>query len=174
MNSPNKSTTIDDLIKNHSQKNAETVEQYLVPQRNSENHARRSGNLERHHVLKIEDRVQGHTCVKISKAKRDLLYLWKHSTWHYRRSQEVSRAKNLQSIHHVSPWSSQVSIEEYPKKSTLWNISRITENSKKTRDYLGSEGKMSCGTIVERDPEDEKNQLRMHGTRIATNQHGRI
>ena len=45
---------------------------------------------------------------------------------------------------------------------------------KKTRDYLGSAGKMSSGTIVERDLEDEKYQLRMHGTRIVTNQHGKF
>ena len=52
---------MDDFIKNHSQKNAEKVDYYTVPQRDAENHALQNGNLERHEVLKIEDRVQCHT-----------------------------------------------------------------------------------------------------------------
>ena len=54
----------DDLIKNYSQTNTARVDYYPVSHQDSENHAVLNSNLERHDVLKIEDRVQCHTCFK--------------------------------------------------------------------------------------------------------------
>ena len=62
--------------------------------------------------------------LQISKTRRDTLFLWKHSTRHYRVSYEAGRATNQQSIHHVRPWSSQFGIEEYSKESTFLKICR--------------------------------------------------
>ena len=88
------------------------IDYYTVPQRDSENHAMQNGNLDRHEVLKIEDRVQCHTGFR---------YQRPDSTRNYRRSQEAGRGTHQQSIHHVRPWNSQISIEEYSEGSTLWN-----------------------------------------------------
>ena len=118
LKSPNKSTMINDLMMNYLQKDTEKVDYYLVPQRDSANHVPQNGNSERHDVFKIEDRVQCHTCSKYSKTRREMLYLWKYAIKHYRGRQEASRATNQQSIHHVGPWNSQVSIEEYSHVST--------------------------------------------------------
>ena len=57
LKSPNKSTMINDLIKNYSKKHAEKVDYFPVSHRDSETHALRDGNLERHEVSKTEDRV---------------------------------------------------------------------------------------------------------------------
>ena len=48
----NKSTMINDLIKDYSQRNTAQVDYYPVPHRDSENHEPQNGNLERHEVLR--------------------------------------------------------------------------------------------------------------------------
>ena len=50
------------LMKNYAQKNTETVEYYPMSQHDSEFHAFQNGNLERHEVSEIEDRVQCRRC----------------------------------------------------------------------------------------------------------------
>ena len=50
MKSPNKSTTVHDLIQNSSQTNAARVDYYPVSHRDSEIDAEQNGNLERHEV----------------------------------------------------------------------------------------------------------------------------
>ena len=55
--SPNKSVLIADLINNFAQKTG-NVEYCLVSHDDSEIHAKQHGNLERHEVSKIENRVQ--------------------------------------------------------------------------------------------------------------------
>ena len=55
---------INDLIKNCSQNNAESVDYFRVSRRGSETHALQNGNLERLEVFKIEDRVQCQVCFK--------------------------------------------------------------------------------------------------------------
>ena len=51
-----------DLINNYAQKKTEHVEYYPVSHDVSEVHAKQNGNLERHEVSKIEDRVQCQRC----------------------------------------------------------------------------------------------------------------
>ena len=65
--SANKTTMINDLINNYSQKNAQKVDYCRVPCPDSENHALQNGNLKRHEVSKIQDRVR---CKKIFKYQR--------------------------------------------------------------------------------------------------------
>ena len=48
-------------MKNDSQKNAVRVNYHFVSHRVSEIHAEQNGNLERHEVSQIEDRVQCQT-----------------------------------------------------------------------------------------------------------------
>ena len=118
LKSPNKSTMIDDSIKNYARNNPEQIGYSIVSHGDSVNHALRHSNLERHEVLKIEDRVQCHR----AKFRRDILYSWKHSSWH-----EAGRATDQQSIHHVIPWSSQISFGNFSKRSTLWKLWCITK-----------------------------------------------
>ena len=115
---------IDVSIKNYARNNPEQVGYSLLSQVDSVNHALRHSNLERHEVLKIEDRVQCH----IAKFRRDILYSWKHSSWH-----EAGGATDQQSIHHVRPWSSQISFGEYSKGSTLWKLCCITKPQESKR-----------------------------------------
>ena len=97
--------------------------------------------------------------LQIPKTRRDILYLWTHSTRHYRgRTPQVT---NQQSIHHARPSSSQISIEEYFKGSTSWKLWNH-KNSRNTRDYLGSAKKLKYGMNVEHYFENEKCQMRMH------------
>ena len=55
---------IADLIKNYAQKKTQNVEHYPVSFTDSESHAEQNGNLERHEVSKIEDRVQCRRCLR--------------------------------------------------------------------------------------------------------------
>ena len=84
-----------------------------------------------------------------------MLYLWKHSVRHYRKSQEASRATTQQWIQHVRPWSSQVSIEENSKRVVVTENLQTHIKLKKARDHLGPATKSNDGTIVERHFEDE-------------------
>ena len=152
LKSPNKSTMMDDSIKNYARHNPEQVDYSPVSQGESENNALRHSNMERHEVLKIEDRVQCH----IAKLRRDILYSWKHSSWH-----EAGRATDQQSIHHVIPWSSQISFGEYSNGSTLWKLWCITKPQESKR-LFGFRRKLSDGTIVERHQEEERCQMHMH------------
>ena len=85
--------------------------------------------------------------LQISKTRRDTLYLWKHSTRHYRGSYEAGRATNQQSIHHVRPWSSQF---------WHWRIFQGVDVFWKSAEGSG------YGTIVERYLEDDQYRMRMH------------
>ena len=127
LQSPNKSTMIDDLIKNSSQKNAE--KRLMLPCtssrfRNVCSTKRYSGTT---WCSKDRRSCSMQHLLQISKTRRDILFLWNHSSRHYRGGQEEGRETNQQSIHHVRPWSSQISIEEYSKGSTLWKLCRITK-----------------------------------------------
>ena len=62
LESPNKSTMRNDLSKNYSQKNADKVDYYPAPNRDSETRAPQNCNLERHEVSKIADRVRCQFC----------------------------------------------------------------------------------------------------------------
>ena len=132
LKSPSKSTVINDLIKD-SHKNTRKVYDHPVPHRDSENHDLQNGNLERHEVSKDRRSCSMPNMLQISKTRRDMLYLWKHSTRQDRGSQAASRETNQQSIHHVRPWSSQFSIEEYSQRLTLWKLCRIINTEGSTR-----------------------------------------
>ena len=134
LNSPNKSPMIAHLIKNFSRENTENIEDSLASHQDSEIHAEQNGNLERHEVSKIEDRVQCPKCLRYQGTRRNILRLWSYAARHHRRGQEAGRARNLQWIH---------------------------QTLKKAKDYLDSEQKHYCGTIVDRYLEDEHYRVRM-------------
>ena len=92
----------------------QSIKYYLVPDRESENHALQTGDLEGYEASNIIDQAR-------------------HATRHHRGGQESCRATNQQSIHHVRPWHSRLSVEENPKRSTLWRIGRITQTQKSQR-----------------------------------------
>ena len=80
------------------------VDQYLVPHRNSENHALQKGNLWNDmKFCKIEDRVRCQTCFKYQRPGETFCTCGSNSTRHYRGSYEAGWATNQQSIHHVRP-----------------------------------------------------------------------
>ena len=78
------------------------------------------------------------------------MYLWKHPTSHHRRSQEVSRTADQQSIHHVRLWHLKLSIEEHSQRSMLWKLGGVARKE------------INCGTFVERHFDDEQHQMHMH------------
>ena len=69
--------------------------------------------------------------LQILKTKRDILYFWLHAARHYRGGQEASRTMNQQSIRHVRPWNSQVSIEEYLEGVDVMETQQTHKNSRK-------------------------------------------
>ena len=71
--------------------------------------------------------------LQISKTRRDMLYLWWHATRQHRGGQEAGRATKQLSTHHVRPWNSQFSIEDYSKGSTPWKLCSMTETQKSKR-----------------------------------------
>ena len=148
LESPNNSTIINDVIENNSQTNAANVDYNPVSHRDSEIHVEQHGNLGRHEVSKIEDRVQCQVCFQYQKTRRDMLDLRECATSHYRRGQAASRATNQQSIHHVRSWNSRFSIQEY-SKCRSYGHSAESQKLKKARSYLDS-------------VEDEQHQVRMH------------
>ena len=127
LKSPNELTMINDLINNYSQKNADKVDYYPVSHRD-----RRSCSMP--------------NMLQILKIRRDIFHLWKHSTRHYRGGQEAGRATNQQSIHHVRPWNSPFSIEEYSNGVDVRETLQESHNIKKARYYLGSAKKHKYGT----------------------------
>ena len=70
---------------------------------------------------------------KKTKTRGDMLYLLKHSARHYRGGQEAGRTTDQTSLHHVHPWSSQSSIEDYSNRSTSWKLCRITKTHESKR-----------------------------------------
>ena len=64
---------------------AEQVDYYLVPYTDSENRTPQNGILERHEVFKDRRLCSMSHMLHISKSRRDILFLRKHSTRHYRR-----------------------------------------------------------------------------------------
>ena len=85
LKSPNTSAMINDLINNFSLSDAEQVDYYLVPYTDSENRTPQNGILERHEVF-IDRRLCSMShMLHMSKTRRDILFLRKHSTRHYRR-----------------------------------------------------------------------------------------
>ena len=134
LNHQDKSTMIADLIKNYAlEKTQKKVVYNPVSHQDSANHAEQDGNLKRHEVSKIEDRVQCQKCLRYQRPGETFCTLCSHDTMHYRRGHEASRATNLQSIHHVRPWHSRFSTEEHPKGSTLWKIGRKAKTQKRKR-----------------------------------------
>ena len=125
LKSSNKSTMINDLIMNYSQRNAEKVDYDPVSHRDSETHAPQNGNLERHEVVKDRTSCSMSNMFQVSKTRRNILYLWKYAIRHHLGGQEAGRTTDQRSIHHVRPWNSRCSIEEYSKGSTLWKLCRI-------------------------------------------------
>ena len=83
-----------------------------------------------------------------------MLHSWKHSTRHLRRSQEVGRATDQQSIFHVRPWSSQFRIEENSMGSKVWKLCRITKTQESKR--------LNHGRIAERSFEGRTVQQKTH------------
>ena len=61
---------------------------------------------------------------------RHVLFLWKRSTRHYRRSKEADRATNQQLVHHVRLWSSQIRIKEYSKEVDVMESLQNYKNSR--------------------------------------------
>ena len=90
-----------DLINNSAQTHAARVDYYPVSHQDSEFHAEQNGNLQRHEVSMIEDRVQCQICFLNIKDQAKILYLWKRASRHYRGGQEAGRATNQPSIHQV-------------------------------------------------------------------------
>ena len=107
-----------------------------------------TGHLERHEVVKIEERV-------------GIFHLRKLATGHHRRGPEAGRATNQQSIHHVRPWDSQFSMKNTPRGRRNGNTAE-SQKLKKAGEYLGSAKKPNYGTIVERYLEDEQHQMHMY------------
>ena len=67
LSSPNKSMLIADSIKNYAQQNTRHVEHCPVSLDESDIHAARNDNLERHEVLKVEDRMRCRKCLRYSR-----------------------------------------------------------------------------------------------------------
>ena len=67
-----------DLINNFAQKKTEHDEDYPVSHDDSEIHAERNGNLERHEASKIEDRAQCRRCLEILETRRNLWRQWSY------------------------------------------------------------------------------------------------
>ena len=118
LESPNKSTMINDWIENFSQTSAEQVDYFPASYRDSETHGLHCSILGRDEVSKCQRSCSMPIMLSVSKTRRDMLYLWYHATSHYR----GGRATNQQSIHHVRHWNSQVNVEGYFKGSTLWAL----------------------------------------------------
>ena len=159
LKSPNKSTMINDLIKNYSKKHAEKVDYFPVSHRDSETHALRDGNLERHEVSKTEDRVRWPMCFKYQGPGETF---WTCGRKLHGITQEVKKQAeqrmNSRFIMYTS-WHWRI-----PKgvdvKETLQNHTK--KKLQKARDYLNSTMKHNYGKIVERYQEDEQYQMLMH------------
>ena len=102
--------------------------------------------------------------LQMSKTRRDILYLWKRATRHYRGGQEAGRATNQQLIHHVRHWNSQCRILalKITQNGPPYGNSSESQKLKKAREYLGAAKKHKYGTMVERGLEDEQYQMRTH------------
>ena len=152
-----------DLIKNYSQKGAKTVNHYPALHRNSETHASQNGNLEPQEVSKNQVRVQCQNMLQISKTRRDIFYLWKHATRHYRGGEGAGRATNQQPIHPVRPWNSHFSVLKNTQRVDVMETPQNhKKNSRKQEIPEGSAEKQHYGTIVERYLEDDQYQMRTH------------
>ena len=79
------------------------------------NRAPQNGNLERRGIKKIRISCSISNMLQTFKTKRDMFYLWLHTTKHQRKKQESSRTTNEQWIYHVRPWNSQIIFEEHSK-----------------------------------------------------------
>ena len=92
MISPDTSTMIADLIKHHAQEHTERVDHYVVSPQNGEIHAGKIGNLERHEVSNIVDRVQCHRCLRHQRPGETCWFMWSFATSNFRGGQEAGRA----------------------------------------------------------------------------------
>ena len=151
--SPNKSTMINNLIKNYSQKNAETVGDYPASHRDAEIHALQNGNLQRPEVSKIEDRVQCQTRVKYQKSRRDFFVLVETccKALPRRSSSRQKQRINSRFIMYV-PGIHNTALRKIQRGRCYGNSAESPKFRR--RHYLNSAKKQNCGTIVERYPEE--------------------
>ena len=91
------------LMKNYAQKKTETVEYYPMSQHDSEIHAIQNGNLERHEVSEIEDRVQCRRCLRYHRPGETCCGYGRFLQCITEKAKKTGRATNQQSIHHVRP-----------------------------------------------------------------------
>ena len=77
------------------------------------------------------------------------------------KGQEAGRTTNQQSIDHVRLGVHKIASKNIQRGRRCGN-SAESQKLKNARDYLGSAKKQHIGTIVERDLEDGKYQMRMH------------
>ena len=96
-------------------------------------HSLQHGDLERHGIWKSEDRIYSQNMLQTSKTKRDILYLLKHASKHYRRNQETNRAPDQQSIHHCTLLEFQSAWKNIQKKKTSWTLLKNTKTVEKKR-----------------------------------------
>ena len=151
---------INDLIKHYSLKNANRIFYNLVSHRDSQNHAGINGNVERHDVSQIEDRVQFTICLKYKRQGETCCTSGRMLPRHHLGGQEAGRATNQQSIHRVGLFSFTTWTTQSGRR---YGSSEESQKHQKSNIFLElREKKQKCGTIMECFCEDEQHHMCMY------------
>ena len=122
------------MIKNYAQKKTQNVEYYPVSFTDSESHAEQNGNLERHEVSKIEERVQCRRCLRYQRPREtfcgcDFCLLQGIIDEVKKQAEQRSSSRYIMYV----PGIHDIALKNTQKEPALWKIRTITKTPKSRR-----------------------------------------